>query len=768
MTRLLSLTLAWMVGTGLMLRAGDASTVRSPHWAFVTPTPPELPEPRALAWVQTPVDRFIAGSLEEHSLRPATEADRRTLIRRLSFDLRGIPPSPEEVTAFLKDTRPEAWRHLVETFLASPHYGERWGRHWLDIAGYADSNGYFNADSDRPLAWQYRDYVVRSLNADRPFDRFIQEQLAGDELVGYVPDGDVTPAMVDALTATHFFRNPPDGSGESDGNPLEVKVDKYAAIEGNVQLIGHAFLGLTLQCARCHEHKFEPVTQEEYYGFQAILRPAFNPDRWLKPNERVITVGTRAQRAEHQRRTEEADRELKTLRAGLEGLTAPFRRRVVDDNLAPLDEAARKSVRAALDTKEKERTEAMKALLQEHAAKVEVADEMLVKRFPDLAAARRELESAIARVETGRPAPLPRIAAVFEPAGDPPIHHLFVRGNHANEGAAVGPSVPTSLSRGGDATNLFIKPPSSSLATSGRRLALARWLTAPEHPLTARVLVNRVWAHHFGQGLVPTVDNLGRSGAKPTHPELLDWLATEFIRSGWSLKHLHRLILNSSTWKQAGEGEVISDQWSVVSQRSDALMRASLKTDSLNNDPSSYAFFPLRRLDAEASRDAVLAVSGELDGATGGRYVPIKADAAGQIVLDEAGAGARRRSLYLQQRRTQPLGWTQVFDGPQPNPVCIQRVQATVALQSLSMLNSDFIRRHSRAFAERLRNAGGSLDDAFELAWSRPPAPDERAAAERFLATQTAHYAAQPDAEQRAWTDFCQMLLASNQFLYVE
>jgi hypothetical protein len=744
----------------------ETNRLASPHWAFQRPVPVQPPAGQNRAWVHTPVDRFVAAGLESHGLAPASEADRRTLIRRLSFDLRGVPPSLTEVTAFLNDARAEAWRHLVEQFLASPQYGERWGRHWLDIAGYADSNGYFNADSDRPLAWQYRDYVVRAFNADRPFDRFLLEQVAGDELAGYSPDGDVTPDMVEALTATHFFRNPPDGSGESDGNPLEVKVDKYAVLEGNVQLIGHAFLGLTLQCARCHDHKFEPVTQAEYYGLQAILRPAFDPDRWLKPNDRIVAVGTRAERAEHQRRTESAERELKTLRAGLEGLVAPFRRRLVDENLASLDEAVRKSVREALDAKEKDRSDAMKALLKEHAAKVEVSDDVLAKRFPEMAAARRELETGIARVEASRPAPLPGIAAIFEPVETPPVHHLLVRGVHANEGAEVAPLLPAALAGNGAFERWSTTPAGADVPkpkTSGRRLALARWLTSPENPLVARVFVNRVWALHFGQGLVPTVDNLGRSGAKPTHPELLDWLATEFVRAGWSVKHLHRLILNSATWKQAGPGQGVSDQWSVISKASGA--KAPLNTDPLTTE---YSFFPLRRLDAESSRDAVLAVSGELDLAPGGGYVPIRTDDAGQIILDETKPGARRRSLYLQQRRTQPVGWLQVFDGPQPNPVCIQRNPATVALQSLSLLNSDFIRRHSRAFAERIHGAGLGLDQAFELAWSRPPTAGERTAAERFLAKQVAHYDGQADAELRTWTDFCQMLFAANPFLHVE
>ncbi len=734
-----------LAGARLAARDEPAPLPSSAHWAFTAPAGSSVPAVRDVAWVRTPVDRFIGARREQAGVSPAPEADRRTLIRRLSFDLRGIPPTLSEVREFAGDDRPTAWLQWVERFLASPQYGERWGRHWLDIAGYADSNGYFNADSDRPLAWQYRDYVVRSFAEDRPFDRFVREQVAGDELVGYAAEGDVTPDMTEALTATHFFRNPPDGSGESDGNPLEVKVDKYAVLEGNVQLIGHAFLGLTLQCARCHDHKFEPVTQAEYYGLQAVLRPALDPDRWLKPNERVVAVGTRAEREEHRRRTEAAERDLKTLRAGLDGLTKPFRRRVVDENLAPLDEAVRKAVREALDTQEKQRTAAMKALLTEHAARVEAGDDVLAGRFPELAAARRELEAGIRRLEAERPAPLPGIAALFEPVGPAPVHHVLVRGVHANEGAEAPPVLPASLA-GPDAWARWSSPAAGPLPkTSGRRLALARWLTSPENPLVARVFVNRVWALHFGQGLVPTVDNLGRSGARPTHPELLDWLAVEFMRSGWSVKHLHRLILNSATWRQAGPEPGRAD-----------------------SPAELYAIHPLRRLDAETSRDAVLAVSGELDLRPHAGYVPVRTDGAGQIVLDEDSPDARRRSLYLQQRRTQPLAWLQVFDGPEPNPVCIQRNPATVPLQSLALLNSEFIRRHSRAFAGRVLQEGGDVGRAFEWAWSRPPTDDERAAAGRFLAGQTAHYAGRPDAERCAWTDFCQTLLAANPFLYAD
>jgi hypothetical protein len=285
--------------------------------------------PRANAADQIPERRKAPDQgrpQEEARLQPSPEADPATLIRRLSFDLIGLPPTPEAVAEFVADKGSDAYEKLVERLLGSAHYGERWGRHWLDVAGYADSNGYFDADSDRPLAWKYRDYVIKSFNEDKPFDRFIREQIAGDELAGYQPDGDITPEMEELLVATHFLRNAPDGTGESDGNAQELRADRYAVLEGNVQIIGSAFLGLTVQCARCHNHKFEPITQEEYYQLQAILKPVYDHDHWLKPNERVVIVGRRVQREENKQQIERFDREFKTLKDSLEGLTTPFRK----------------------------------------------------------------------------------------------------------------------------------------------------------------------------------------------------------------------------------------------------------------------------------------------------------------------------------------------------------------------------------------------------------------------------------------------------------
>src|SRR5438132_1888406 len=306
------------------------------HWAFQPVVRPALPAVRDAGRVRTPVDRFILAALERKGLTLAPEADRAMLARRLCFDLTGLPPSPEEVAAFVKDLSADAYDRLVERYLASPHYGERWGKYWLDATGYADSNGYFSADSDRPFAWRYRDYVIRSFDQDKPFDRFVQEQLAGDELAGYVAGGSVAPEMVDRLVATHFLRNAPDGTGESDGNPDEVRTDRFTVLEGTLQVTMNCLLGTTIQCVRCHDHKFEPISHEEYYRLQAIFYPAYCPDRWIVPKNRIVQVGTPAQVAEHRRQTELIERQVKALQASLKPVAEPLREQILGERLRVL------------------------------------------------------------------------------------------------------------------------------------------------------------------------------------------------------------------------------------------------------------------------------------------------------------------------------------------------------------------------------------------------------------------------------------------------
>ena len=663
------------------------------HWAFAPLRAPEPPAIHDVRGVRSPVDRFLQAALEAAGLSLGPEASRTTLVRRVCFDLTGLPPTPEDVASFLADDKPDAYERMVERYLSSPRYGERWGKYWLDAAGYADSNGYFAADSERPLAYRYRDYVIRSWNADKPFDQFIREQLAGDELSGFQRGDLATPETLDLIVATHFLRNAPDGTGESDGNPDEVRADRYAVLEGTIEILGSSLFGLTFQCARCHDHKFEPVSQTEYYQLQAILYPAFPVDKWAKPNERVVDAPLPAERKAWEAVVRGIDAEIAALKA---------------------------EFKAGADTPQ----------------------------------AKTKFEKALKKLEARRGGGPGHVAWVSDLSASPPEVHLLRRGSYTDRGPVVAAGVPAVLA---DPDNPFdVSPPLKGVTSTGRRLALARWLTRPGSrvsALLARVTSNRIWQHHFGRGLVATQENLGSSGLPPTHPALLDELARTLVASGWSAKALHRLIMNSSAYRQSG----------------------ALTSTNAAVDPDNRLLwrFPPQRLDAEAVRDSMLAASGELDGRIGGRYVPTKRSDAGDVIVDETAQGARRRSVYLQQRRTDVVGLLEVFDAPSIVTNCTRRNATTIALQSLCLLNSDFVRARARTFASRLRHdAGDCVDDrvarAFLLAVGRPPNTAERQAALRFLADQPGRYPGRSDAVDRAWADFCQTVLASNAFLYLE
>jgi hypothetical protein len=727
----------------------DAKAPGPDHWAFVPPVRPQSPAVQHADQVRNDIDLFVLAALERRGLTLSPEADRATLVRRVSFDLTGLPPTPAEIALYLADPSPESYQRMVERYLASPLYGERWGQHWLDVAGYADSNGYFNADTDRPLAYRYRDWVIAALNADKPFDRFIQEQLAGDELVGYQLEGDVTPDVASALIATHFLRNAPDGTGESDGNPDEQRIDRFTVIEGTVQVVASSMLGLTVQCARCHDHKFEPVTQAEYYSLQAILWPAYNPDDWRKPKERVAAVGTQSERAEHALRVKEIDEQVAAAKKEIADAVNPREAEIREEKLAKLDESLQKELRAALNQNAKKRNGKQKKLLEQHKADVEVSDAELAERFPEVAKTRDERTARLAELEKNRPAPLEQIAMLTDLKAAAPPHHLLVRGDYRALGDEVAPGVPKSLS-GPERQYALDRAATSG---SGRRLALARWLTDKRHPLLSRITVNRIWQQHFGRGIVTTAENFGYTGAPPTHPELLDYLAVEFIEQGWSMKALHRLILNSRAYRQ-------SSATSEDARRKDAENRL-------------FSRFPLGRLEAESVRDCMLRASGELDLRAGGPYVPTTRKEDGEVLVKEGQDGELRRSIYLQRRRSQVDAMLDVFDAPQVVTNCTRRTSSTIALQSLSLLNSEFVTRRAQAMRARLDREAGQdpqtrLALAFLLVTGRAPTDNERAAAERFLADQPAKYAGQVDAKDRAWQDLCQMLLASNAMLYVE
>jgi hypothetical protein len=740
LTVILGSALAWVAV------AADELPNAASHRAFGPIVHPRVPDVKSAA--RSTVDRFVLAALEAKHLSLNPEADRATLIRRVCFDLTGLPPTIAEIDRFLADKTPEAYGEMVDRYLATRYYGERAGKLWLDAAGYADSNGYFNADSDRPLAWKYRDYVVRSFNGDKPYDRFVREQLAGDELVGYTPGGDVTPEMADPLVATHFLRNAPDGTGESDGNPDEVRTDRLSVLEGTVQNAMNSLLGLTVQCARCHDHKFEPISQEEYYGLQAIFFPVYNPDRWSKPNHRVITVGTRTELAELHRKNQLIDRQVKAAQDGLTAFAEPLREQLFDEHLRNLDVPTRTAIIDATKNLKEKRTPVQVELLKTHAKAIAVKDDELSKRFPEYAALRDRIQQTIATREKDRPKPAERIAAFVEADANPATHHILKRGQHGQPGAEVQPGAIAAIS---EPTNTFsIGPRQAAQISTGRRTAFAKWVTSPENPLFARVMVNRIWQQHFGAGIVATADNLGASGAKPSHPDLLDYLAAEFVASGWSIKAMHRLILNSAVYRQSSEPRHNADP-----------------------DNRLLARYPLRRLDAEAIRDAMLHVSGELDARAGGPFVPSKRNPEGTVDIDETADGAFKRSIYVQQRRTQVVSFLQLFDAPSIVTTCGKRTPSTVPLQSLALLNSEFARARAKALAGRLARAAGDndakrIDLAFRIACGRPPIKDERQMCEEFLARQREVYAKDKESDARAWADLCQMVFASNAFLYVD
>jgi hypothetical protein len=902
------------------------------HWAFVPlakVAPPLVDDPR----VANDVDRFLLTELKRHGLTFNPEADRATLIRRVAFDLLGLPPTLEEVAAFQSDESPEAYTRMVDRYLASPHYGERWGKFWLDAAGYADSNGYFNADSDRPLAYRYRDYVVRSFNEDKPWDRFVQEQIAGDELAGFKPGEATTPEVISLLEATHYLRNGQDGTGESDGNPEEVRTDRYAALDSCLQIVSSSLLGLTVQCAKCHDHKFEPLSQRDYYQWQSVFYPAFNIEDWAKPNDRVVQATLPGEQEAWQSREDQLNAKVAALRDEYAGWVREhrpvgrelFRHEFVGSGqplaeawsaTAPGDDAPGGSPAVEVDAEAPHGALAKSGALhvletgsggdrwlstrqsfdwspeQEGAwiqvtfdlvdnktdpngtaaqrigffvgthdfddngtvaggnvlidgdpsggAQVHVdypggdsepggtlgnaryepghnfgvritrlaADKCLIEHLYDgvpdettltlradqlpaggfgfeyccgrsfvvdnvlveqgnedrtkeyqqlresLDARREQLKSAIKAVDNERGPQPGRIASMQDRSASSPEVHLLERGNHTTPGEQVSPAPLSALA---EPKEVFkIGSLSGGLQSTGRRLGWARWVTHTDSrpaALLARVQMNRIWQQHFGTGIVATLENLGVSGAAPSHPELLEYLAGEFVARGWSVKAMHRLLMHSAAYRQSSEQQP-----------------AAAKIDPENRLQWRMT---VRRLDAEALRDAVLATSGGLNRTLGGPYVPTKRDDAGEVLVAVEGEPANRRSIYLQQRRTQTLSLLGVFDSPTIVFNCIQRPVSTIPLQSLSLLNSPFQREQARLFATRVakevgEDSGARIKRSFLLTVSRMPTEVEHAASGAFIDSQVELYEGNENALEAAWIDYCQMLLASSSFLYVE
>jgi len=705
------------------------------HWSFQSVSGVKPPA------AGHPIDSFVARRLRKEGFSLAESADRRTLVRRMSFGVTGLPPTPGAVEAFVNDGKEGALERLVDGLLGSSQYGVRWGRHWLDAAGYAESDGNAVDDRRRGQAWRYRDYVIEAFNSNKPIDQFLIEQLAGDEMI----EGEVMvedARHLELLTATGFLRMAPDVTQRS--NTL---VDRNRAVADALKVVTTSVLGLTVGCAQCHDHKYDPIGIEDYYRFRSIFDPAFPLQNWQQPGNRLVDMTAAAVNEERARIEAEAKKE--------EGAMNERRRNhcaeILEKKLADVPECEREETRKAVLTGGEQRTQRQKDLLEGYpmVKPVDFISGLLVE-YDGAAHQRFEKEKQKVAAIRARKPPLRMIMATTEPDGDLPVSKVFFRGNPESAREVVVPAELMVIQRG--MKELKISPGDKTHRTSERRLAYARHLTGGSHPLTARVFVNRVWAHHFGRGLVATPGDFGIAGERPSHPELLDWLARDFMEHGWNLKRLHRMILLSRTYQQSSRRRVAHEQ---IDPENVLLGRANL-----------------RRLEAEAIRDALLAVSGKINLALGGVPSPVAANGEGKAVL---GGDKNRRSAFVAVERRLPLNMLETFDQPVMTPNCNHRRQTTVATQALWFLNDAEVLDHADALARALMKESGfssvRLGKLYLRLFAEAPTPSELQDCEEYLASQREQFTkADPksDAEHRALASLCQVLLASNRFLYVD
>ncbi len=633
-------------------------------WAFRPLTRPEVPE-TGDERVRSPIDALLRKQMPS-GLGFSPDADRRTLMLRACFDLTGLPPTTARMQEFLNDARPDAYERLIDELLASPQYGERWGRHWLDVVGYADSEGRTTSDAVRKWAYKYRDYVIKSLNAGKPFDRFLHEQLAGDELAGPV-QGDLTPEQIELLTATGFLRMAADGTGSGDN----TEESRNLVIADTIQIVSSSLLGLSVACAQCHDHRYDPISHTDYFALRAVFEPAFDWKKWKTPAQRQRSLATKQDREETAKIEAEAQVIVKERKAKLDEYMAA----ALTKELEKYEEPLREQLRVAYHTPEKERTAEQKGLLSKHPS-VNLTPGNLYQYNQAAADDLKKYDERIAEVRARKPQE-EFLRILTEAPGSQVPTHLFYRGDHRQPKQAVSPAALSVLCSEDQFVAFPEKDP--NLPTTGRRLAFAKWLTSPQNPITSRVLVNRVWLHHFGRAIVDTPADFGRLGTAPTHPELLDWLATEFQASGWDLKQLHRTIMLSTAYRQSSEP---NPQFAAI-------------------DPANRNYWrrDVIRLDAEIVRDRVLAATGKLDLSQFGPPIPVAEDKQGQTVVDQ---GSTRRSLYIQQRRSQPVPMLQAFDAPVMAVNCEKRPTSTVATQSLMLMNNSFSIEQAQALAQLL------------------------------------------------------------------
>ena len=735
--RFRSLHLLSLLVLGMLAWTGKTA---SAEWPFDLPRRPELPTLAESSWCENPVDLFILARLKEKGLSPSRQATRRMLIRRLSVDLTGLLPSPGEVKQFLNDPAPDAWPRLVDRFLGSPRYGEHWGQHWLDVVRYADSDG-FEYDDPRPFAWRYRDWVIQSLNSDKSFQRFVREQVAGDEIY---------PSDLDALVATGMQRLGPlrlnAGMQDEEKNRQEVLTEM-------TDNIGSAFLGLTIACARCHDHKFDAFSQQDYFRLQSFFAATQPVD---------VTLASEQQQQQHTAELEKWQHRFDKATSQLEELREKYRSQVTDRLLAKLPAP----VQAAVRKEPEERTADESRLVAEADGVLKLTEEavdMAITGTPQDAVQLKVIREELAQLINSRPeAPLTVMAAI-DPPGTVPATHVLNRGEPGKRLDEVQPTFPGMLTT---TTIPTIQPVSLGEGESpGRRRALADWIASAENPLTARVFVNRLWHHHLGHGIVATPNDFGAMGAAASHPELLDYLTAELIDSGWSIKQLHRLILLSATYRQQSE----------------------LRENATRVDPENKYLWRAhrRRMDAEVIRDTVLQVSGQLDLEAGGPAVrlPLHPEIArlqykGTWYPHPDPSQHMRRSIYVFVKRNNRPPLLENFDSPSTLASCGERSTSTHAGQALSMMNSAFLQKQSLLLARRLgdgQKREESIRKIYRLALSRSPTRQELrlglqylAEQERLIAEDHRQYVPGEDHALLALAEYCQVILNLDEFLYVE
>jgi len=644
------------------------------YWFFQPLLRPSVPVVKQPTRARSPLDHFVLAKLDERGTVNNDQADQFTLLKRATFDLIGLPPTPDEVEQYLSDSAPDAFERLTDRLLASPHYGERWGRHWLDVAGYADSDGDGSVDTIRPYIYKFRDYVVRSLNADKPLDQFLIEQLAGDELVA-PPYTNLTPEQTELLVATGFLRMAADPTASGQGDP---DTSRNQVVADTIKIVSSSLLGLSVGCAQCHDHRYDPIPQADYFQLRAIFQPALDPKGWVIPRERVISLYTDEDRA----RAVAIEADAVKLQADVNVKRQKFIDTAFDLEIDKHPAEQREALRAAFKTPADKQTDEQKKLVATTPS-LNINGGNLYQYNAGAAEELKKDDASVA-AKRGEKKIEDFVSVLMESGGMPNPTHLFYRGDHRAPKQVLLPADLTIAAP--DGQRFQIEEKNAALPrSSGRRLAWAKHITNGSHPLVGRVLANRIWLHHFGRGIVDTPGEFGILGTRPTHPELLDWLAVELGEGPRSFKRTHRAVMSSAIYRQSSR------------RASDAAMKDA--------DGAFYSRFPVRRLEAEIVRDRALAVSSRLNDALFGSPIEVMEDFAGQVHVKD---DSPRRSLYIQSRRTKPVSLLAAFDAPVMTLNCDRRPSSTVAPQSLMLMNGDFILAQAEHLSQQVHVEGVS------------------------------------------------------------